>query len=129
MDNTQNRFSKITALMIILTGALFFTGYLIYLPNPSLFATEYTQNAGLILYSLATAGCGFIAWGVMLLKLDQAGITREQLLRATGTGFLLLAAMRLGTAVFPHAPFDEIRMVPVMELVIFSVIGLKFYKL
>ena len=128
MDQTNSKFSKITSFAIMATGSIMYLTYLVYLPNPALFATGTAHDAGLILYSLATAGCGFIAWGMMLSQLEATGLGKAQLLKASGIGFLLLAMMRLGTAIFPHEPFDQLRAVPIIEFIVFTLIGIKFYK-
>lgn len=133
MDQTNNKLSKIASVSIMAIGAVMFVAYLLYLPNPTIFggsqaAQNQAHDVGLILYSLATAGCGFIAWGMMLMQLDANGVTKTQLLKASGIGFLLLALMRLGTASFPHEPFYQLRAVPIAECIVFSLIGIKFYR-
>ncbi|PIE41658.1 MAG: hypothetical protein CSA49_02265 [Gammaproteobacteria bacterium] len=128
MAYTSDKLAKISSIAIVVSGALMYVSYLLYLPMPAVFESAATESVGLVLYSLATAGAGFTAWGLMLLKTTVAGISRQQVLQATSVGFGLLGFMRLGTAVFPHTPFEQIIYVPVSEFVIFTLLAIKFYK-
>ena len=126
--DTNHKLSKITAIGIMVAGFSMYLAYLVYLPMPSVFENLGTASIGLILYSLASAGAGFMAWGLMLAKTTGDGIGRHQVLQATGIGLVLLGAMRLGTAIFPHDPFGELIYVPISEFIVFTLLGIKFYK-
>lgn len=109
-------------------GVALFLGYWAYLPMPQTFTSAARSDPGLILYALATAGSAFVAWGMMLRGVDSAGISRATLFRATATGFALLGLMRLGTALFPHAPFDQMIALPMGEFVVFTLLALRLFK-
>ena len=83
---------------------------------------------GLILYSLATAGSAFIAWGIILSQIDGNGLTRQQVLRASAIGIGLLGMMRLATAIFPPPPFDAMIALPIGEFVVFSLLAFKLFR-
>ncbi|MCG8669145.1 MAG: hypothetical protein MI867_06995 [Pseudomonadales bacterium] len=126
--DTNQKLSKITAIVIMVAGFSMYVSYLVYLPIPAVFENLGTASIGLILYSLASAGAGFMAWGLMLSKTNEMGIGRQQVLQATGIGLVLLGVMRLGTAIFPHDPFGELIYVPISECIVFTLLGIKFYK-
>lgn len=128
MDQSHAKLSKITAAAIVALGVSMFLSYMVYLPAPGLFSGANAANLGLILYGLATAGAAFVCWGIMLAQLSDQGLSRQNVLKATGIGIGMLALMRLGVAVFPHAPFDQIRYVPIGEAVVFTLIAVKFLK-
>lgn len=128
MQKTGDSLVKLIAGAFIAIGIAMFFTYLIYLPAPSLFAASGTDHLGLLMYSGATAGAAFIAWGLMLFGLDETGLTKVKVLKATGIGIGLLALMRLMVAIFPHAPFDEILYVPIGECVLFSLLAFKFFR-
>ena len=129
MAMANNALPRVMAWVIIGLGVAMFAGYLVYLPMPALFDTHNGQNNGLILYSLATAGAGFVAWGMMLGGMQASGIDRARMLRSTAMGFAMLAIMRLETAIFPFPPFDAMRGLPVVECVVFSLLALRIYKM
>lgn len=120
--------SKITAAALVGLGACLFLSYLVYLSAPDVFAGAKLPDLGLVLYGLASAGSAFVAWGLMLMQLQPDGLNTRQILKATGIGIGLLAVMRLGVAIFPHAPFEQIRYVPIGEGVLFTVVALIFIK-
>lgn len=129
-------FSRITAGLIVLTGALFFATYLVYLPFPGLFSSLAAGeggsgvggHTGILLYCLATAGAAFVSWGLMLGGLRADGLARSQVLQASAIGLALLGLMRLGTALFPHAPFEQMRILPAIECMVFCLVAIKLYK-
>ena len=129
MVAAQNRLPRMMAWAIIAMGIVMFLGYLIYLPNPSLFDQANGQNNGLILYSLATAGAAFVAWGMMLGGLGESGISRDRMLLASTVGFAMLALMRLETALLPTYPFVQLRALPIVECVVFVALALRMYTL
>lgn len=128
MELASGKLTKITSVAIIATGISLFIAYLIYLPAPQIFAQANTANLGLILYCLATAGAAFVSWGLILARLDTVGFSRVQVLKASAVGLGLLGLMRLGTAMFPHQPFDQLIAVPISEFIVFSLLALKFYR-
>lgn len=128
MDQTAAKLPKIASAAIMVVGAVLFITYLAYLPMPSVFEPEGSQNIGLILYSLATSGAGFVAWGMILSKTKLDGISKQQVMQATGVGLGLLGLMRLGTSIFPHGPFEELVFVPISEFIVFTLLAIKFYK-
>lgn len=122
---------RVTAILIVLAGLSFFLAYLVYLPFPSLFssvAAGMGGQTGILLYCLATAGAGFVAWGLMLSGMNSTGLSRAHVLKASAIGLGLLGFMRLGTALFPHAPFEQLRALPAGECVMFLLVALKLYK-
>lgn len=122
---------RLTAWAMLVLGVSLFAAYLVFLPQPQLFAFDSQSvgaSIGLILYSLATAGSAFIAWGIMLSRLDGNGLTRQQVLRATAIGIGLLGLMRLGTAIFPPPPFDAMIALPIGEFVVFSLLAFKLFR-
>lgn len=123
-----SKLSKIASVVILVVGVVMFLSYLAYLPMPGVFESEQAPNIGLILYSLASAGCAFVAWGMMLSKMDDTGISKQNALKSTGVGLMMLGLMRLGTSVFPHEPFDQLIFLPISEFIVFTVLGIKFYK-
>lgn len=120
--------TRITASLITLIGVSFFVTYLVYLPFPGWFQFGMSEHTGILFYCLATAGAAFVTWGIMLGGLHSGGLSRQQVLKASAIGLGLLGFMRLGTAVFPHAPFDKLQLLPVSEFVVFSFVALKLYK-
>ena len=128
MEQTNAKLGKITSAAIIMLGISMFLSYMVYLPAPGLFVAANAANLGLILYGLATAGAAFVSWGMMLARLSPQGLSRETVLKATGTGIGLLAVMRLGVAIFPHEPFDQIRYLPIGEAVLFTVVAVRFLR-
>lgn len=134
MSLSAEKLARITAGFITLIGVTFFVTYLVYLPFPSLFDFSGGEQSvagsqtGILFYCLATAGAAFVTWGILLGSLQNGGLSRERVLKASAIGLGLLALMRLGTALFPHAPFEQLQLVPVSEFVIFSFVALKLYK-
>ena len=128
MESGVSLLNKLTAAALVGLGVCLFAAYLVYLPAPGLFAVAKLPDLGLILYGLASAGSAFVAWGLMLLQLRPEGLSARQVLKATGIGIGLLAAMRLGVAIFPHAPFDQIRYVPIGEGFLFTIVAVMFLK-
>lgn len=132
----SDKFSRVTAIMIVLTGLSFFVSYLVYLPFPSLFdflgqggdGQGMAAHAGILFYCLATAGAGFVSWGLMLAGMQSNGLSRSRVLKASAVGIGMLGLMRLGTALFPHAPFDQLRFLPIVECIVFSLVAVKLYK-
>lgn len=128
MSQVADKLSKTAGIAITVVGVLMLLSYFAYLPFPSGFEATGTDSIGLILYGLASAGAGFVAWGLMLANSDDSGISKQQIFKATGVGLGLLGLMRLGTAIFPHAPFDQIIYVPISEFIVFTLLAIKFYK-
>lgn len=136
MSAVSSTFSRITAGLIVLTGLSFFVTYLVYLPFPALFASlgagesgqGLSGQTGILFYCLATAGAAFVSWGLMLGGLQSGGLARAQVLKASAIGLALLGLMRLGTALFPHAPFEQMRVLPAIECVVFLLVAIKLYK-
>lgn len=134
MSAASSTFSRITAGLIVLTGVLFFVTYLVYLPFPALFASlgeagqGLSAHTGILFYCLATAGAAFVSWGLMLGGLQSGGLARAQVLKASAVGLALLGLMRLGTALFPHAPFEQLRVLPAVECLVFLLVAIKLYK-
>ncbi len=121
---------RLTAWAMLLLGVTLFVTYLVYLPQPDLFqlGAAPVNGTGLIFYSLATAGCAFVAWGIMLGGLRGEGISRQQVLRASAVGVALMGIMRLFTAIFPPVPFDSMIAVPLVEFVAFSALAIKLFR-
>lgn len=109
-------------------GVALVLAYWIYLPMPARFMTAGHPDPGLILYALATAGSAFVAWGLMLRGVNASGVSRGLVFKSAAAGFALLGFMRLGTALFPHAPFDRLLALPVIESVLFAVIAILFFR-
>lgn len=128
MSVATDKLARVTARLITLIGVVFFITYLAYLPFPALFDFGMAEQTGILFYCLATAGSAFVAWGLILAGIGDNGVSREQILKATAVGLGLLALMRLGTAIFPHAPFDKLQLLPVVEFVVFSFVAVKLYK-
>lgn len=134
MSMSAEKLARITAGFITLIGVTFFVTYLIYLPFPSLFGSADNASAspmaptGILFYCLATAGAAFVTWGILLGSLQAGGLSKQRVLKASAVGLGLLAVMRLGTALFPHAPFEQLQLLPVSEFVVFSFVALKLYK-
>lgn len=133
MSLAPEKLARITAGFITLIGVTFFVTYLIYLPFPSLFnfsapGEEMLVQSGILFYCLATGGAAFVAWGIMLGSMKGGTLSRECVFKASAVGLGMLALMRLGTAVFPHAPFEQLQLLPVSEFVVFSFVALKLYK-
>lgn len=125
---SNNKMIKVLSVAILVTGVIMFLSYLVYLPAPALFESQGVNNLGLIFYSLATAGAAFVCWGLILSKMDTTGLNKKEILKATGIGFGLLGIMRLGTALFPHAPFDQLVALPIVEFFLFGFLGFKLYR-
>jgi len=104
-------------------GFILLALYFFYLPFPSIFENS-VYPAGILFYCLATAGCAFAAWGLILHASINVEIARNSILNASAIGFALLGLMRAGTAVFPHAPFETIRFIPAGEALLFGVLAL-----
>ena len=122
---------RLLAWAMLVLGVSLFAAYLVFLPQPQLFAFDGTSvgvSIGLILYSLATAGSAFIAWGIILSQIDGNGLTRQQVLRASAIGIGLLGMMRLATAIFPPPPFDAMIALPIGEFVVFSLLAFKLFR-
>lgn len=133
MSQPTSKLARVTAGLVTATGVLFFMTYLVYLPFPSLFdfsaaGQGMAQQSGILFYCLATAGAAFVAWGLMLGGLRGEGVSRQHVLNASAAGLGLLALMRLGTATFPHAPFDQLRWLPLVECVIFTLVAVRLYR-
>ena len=128
METTNLKLARIASAAMVAVGASLFIAYLIYLLIPGLYAKVPAANLGLILYALATAGAAFVTWGLLLGSTTAQGIGRARVMWATGIGIGLLALMRLVVAVFPHAPFDEIRYIPIVESVLFGLVALRFLR-
>ena len=128
MTTSENKLLSISAKGLRWLGIFLLFLYLIYLLFPRLFESDSFRNVGLIYYCRATAGAAFIPWGILLGQLHDDGIKRTQVLQATALGFALLGVMRLGTFIFPHAPFDTIRFIPLIEFLAFSALAFKIYK-
>lgn len=126
--NAQAKLPRITAGILVGLGVALFLSYLVYLPMPEVFEKASVNGVGLIFYSLATAGSAFVAWGLMLGRMGPEGITRASMMRATAIGFSLLGFMRLGTAVFPHTPFESMIFLPITEFIVFNALAFKLYK-
>jgi hypothetical protein len=122
----MSRESRLTAIMgrvITFVGMVLWINYVVYLPWPSWIVTPGSPDLGLIFYALATAGAGFVAWGRVVSRMTPQGLSREEILRASGLGFALLSGMRLETAVFPFPPFDRMMVLPLVEGLLFLVIA------
>ena len=128
MEQTNRKLAKITSAAMIAVGVSTFIAYLLFIVAPALFPVANAPNLGLILYGLATAGSAFVCWGLILGRADDAGLDRASILKATGIGIAMLALMRLGVAIFPHAPFDQIRYLPIVESVLFGLVALTFLR-
>ena len=127
MNTKPNKLPVALGWFNIVLGLLFFFAYWAYLPMPEKFTVAGHPDPGMILYSLATAGGAFVAWG-MLLRSGGAGISRSQLFKASAIGFALLGLMRLGTAIFPHPPFDQMVALPAIECATFLVVAFSLFK-
>lgn len=127
-NSMQGKLPRITAGILVGLGVALFLSYMVYLPMPEVFEKASVEGVGLIFYSLATAGSAFVAWGYMLGRMGPEGITRASMLHGTAIGFSLLGFMRLGTALFPHAPFDQLIFLPITEFIVFNGLAFKFYK-
>lgn len=121
---------RLTAWAMLVLGVSLFASYLVYLPQPQWFEMGASIGAGtgMIFYSLATAGSAFIAWGVMLARIDGNGLSRRHVLRATAIGIGLMGFMRLGTAIFHPQPFDTMIALPAGEFVVFTLLAIKLYR-
>ena len=133
MSSPSDRFSLLSACLLIMAGVLFYLAYLVFLPLQDHFHNTLVPDIGLMLYSLATAGAGFVAWSWMLITVESNSAVqplqyRKRILQASSIGFFMLGLMRVGTALFPHAPFQTMVIVPVSECVIFSLVGLVFLR-
>ena len=128
MVAAQNKLPRLMAWAITGLGLVMFASYLLYLPMPAVF-DHNGQHNGLIFYSLATAGAGFVAWGIMLAGMDDSGIGRSRMLGATAVGFAMLSLMRLETAIFPTPPFDAMRALPIGECVMFAALAFWVYRI
>ena len=128
MSSQQDKLPVLLGWVNIGLGIALSLGYWVYLPMPEKFITTTSPDPGLTLYALATAGGAFVAWGMLLRSSSGTGISRTALYKASAAGFALLGFMRIGTAVFPHAPFDHMVAVPVVECVVFLLLALRFYK-
>ena len=133
MSSPSDRFSLLSACLLIMAGVLFYLAYLVFLPLQDHFHNTLVPDIGLMLYSLATAGAGFVAWSWMLFSVSnnreqQAQQFKQRIMQASSIGFFMLGLMRLGTALFPHAPFQSMAAVPIAECVIFSLAGCVFLR-
>lgn len=127
----KDRFSFWLALSLILVGVVLFASYVIYLPVQDQVASPQYPDLGLVLYSLASAGAAFIAWGWIMLALTGSapeGQSRVRILKGSALGFLLLGLMRLGTWLFPHTPFEALSAVAATEFVLFLLLALVLYR-
>lgn len=129
MSTNNDKVLNYVTLGVFWLGVGLLALYFFYLLFPGLFENEAFKNSGVIFYSLATAGCAFVPWGILLKKVGESGVSRQEVMRASAVGFALLGLMRVGTALFPHVPFDSIRFVPVTESIIFFAIAFKLFKL
>ena len=109
-------------------GVALFLGYWVYLPMPQVFMAGDRADPGLILYALATAGAAFVAWGILLRGVQAGGISRALIFKASAAGFAMLGLMRLGTALFPHGPFEQMLALPVVESAVFVLLAVRLYQ-
>jgi len=66
--------------------------------------------------------------GVLDLFASAYRIRPGLVFKSAAAGFALLGFMRLGTALFPHAPFDQMLALPVIECVVFAVVAVLFFR-
>lgn len=128
ITESSSPFVNVLGRVFAALGFVLFVSYLIYLPFPKLFDVGVIADVGLVMYSLASAGAAMVAWGNIMASLNSASVKKSTVLKASGLGFLLLGVMRLGTATFPHAPFEELIMVAVTEGLIFIAIAIKLLR-
>lgn len=128
MSTQKNTLPKLLGWVNIGLGIVLFLGYWVYLPMPEKFASTSHPDPGMILYALATAGGAFVAWGMLLRGVTTDGISRTTLFKASAAGFGLLGLMRLGTALFPHPPFDHMLAVPIVECLVFCGLSIYLFK-
>lgn len=127
-SDAPSHFVKLCGRAFAAIGFIFFATYLIYLPAPHLFEFGVITDIGLVLYSLSSAGCAMVAWGSIMAALNTDSIKKSVVMKASALGFLLLGLMRLGTAAFPHAPFEDLRVVAITECLIFIAIAIKLHR-
>lgn len=114
---------------VIATGVVMFLSYMVFLPLQSAYEQLPIKEPGLIFYSLGTAGCAFVAWGLMLLAAAKTeSVASSSIFKATGVGILLLGVMRAVLVVFPHDPFDTMMAVPIIESIAFIIAGIWFLR-
>lgn len=118
----------VLSLVLMALGVLLFVVYLLYLVVPEWFSNDQFGDPGLIFYCLATAGAALLAWGKILSSLLGDSVSKAVVMKASALGMLMLGVMRLGTAVFPHAPFESMIYLPLTEAVIFSFIAWRLFQ-
>ena len=129
MSAIQARLPSVAAKLIVVIGVAIYLPYLVYLPLPDALvakgATEFisAEALGLFLYIMATGGAAFVSWGMIMGRLDGGGVSKQVVLRASAVGVGLLALMRFELVLFPHAPFDGMLFLPIVESVLFFVIA------
>lgn len=128
MSGKQSRWPRLLGWIIIGLGIALFVGYWAYLPMPERFMQGDRPDPGMILYALATAGCAFVAWGIMLRGIRADALSRAQVFSASAAGFALLALMRLGTVLFPHGPFSQMIALPAVECAVFALLAWALFK-
>ena len=133
-DSTQgttpgaDTFIQMCGRTVVAIGCLLYVTYLLYLPFPHWFVFEGVSELGLAFYGMATAGSAAVAWGGIMAGSNGVSLKRSSLFRSSALGFLLLGGMRLGTCVFPHAPFEDIRFVALTECIVFVAVAFKLYR-
>ena len=127
-SGNNTKLTRLLGAALTVSGCFLFALYLLYLPFPHVFDVGVITDTGLALYGLASAGCALVAWGNILVSLNGASVKQSAILKASAWGFLMLGFMRVGTAVFPHAPFDDLRVVAIIECILFIVIAFKLFR-
>lgn len=120
---------KLLPKILLGVGAITFTGYWIYLIFPDALSPEGPTGLyfGLIFYGLATAGSALVAWGLILMKLNDSQVAKSVIVKATAAGLGLLGLMRAGTALLPHYPFEQLLFLPVIEAILFMGLAVFLY--
>lgn len=127
MSETSTKLPNTLGQVLIGIAAALYLTNIVYLFAPSLFDFGFA-NIGLAFYSLATAGAGFAAWGLIMKGMDTEGITMSKILKASAVGFILLGFMRLLTAFMPPSTFENVLPVLIGEFIVFTGIGIKLFR-
>lgn len=127
MTETQTKLPNTLGLVLIAIAAALYLTNIIFLFAPTLFDFGFA-NIGVVFYSLATAGAGFAAWGMIMKDMGAEGITIAKILKASAAGFILLGFMRLLTAFMPPPAFENVMPVLIGEFIVFTGIGIKLFR-
>lgn len=128
MSDNTTKLPRLIGKILVSIAIVLYVSYLIYLPFPDLFKAAPIDSLGVVFYGLATAGCAFVAWGLILGHADADGVKMMHVLRASAVGFALMSLMRLATAIFPPEILASMLPVFIGEFIAFGAVAFILQK-